>query len=455
MSTKKVEYKNYQNCKNSEISALLASCRLRMVYSENAYTVPATLGQRIIELQGISDINVENKLFDFCSKISEGTIKVPAEIGQVIKDNDKHIDFSSFGQIRGSNELFWNLLSYLFCSNITVYRYTEGNFKIRVYGRSDKNAIQLMLYKSSYYFLESLDDHHNNINQFYSKEQVTNQNKKPSKNESYNITGYDRASLANQNRRLHELSRANRPHQSDLKPQNIIGDYFQTSNNQFKDILINNDNNIKLSKFKECSNVSFMDSCVIENNKTDYNRNTRDVLNDCNYIGETGIHRKQVISKTTAVDSMDLSNQNKNDQQDQEKSQNDDNSAFAMALDFICNYQRDYQKIVVPYLENHKQLNSCTTKAGQTYEGKIQYYDKVKKFGFIIDDNGGRVLMHKDNVVRAKIDSDGLENCNRFFTILVRYKLVDYTKDSQPKVKATDIELINFVPKSKSSIKSL
>lgn len=69
------------------------------------------------------------------------------------------------------------------------------------------------------------------------------------------------------------------------------------------------------------------------------------------------------------------------------------------------------------------------------------------KFGFVLADDGRQIFMHKDNMVRSKIYSRGLENTFHFFNILVRFKIMAYNNDARAKLKAFDIELLNCIPR--------
>lgn len=82
-----------------------------------------------------------------------------------------------------------------------------------------------------------------------------------------------------------------------------------------------------------------------------------------------------------------------------------------------------------------------------SYEGTLKFYKDKQKFGFLLNDVGEEIFLHKDNLVKSRIDSHLFEICSRYFDIKLRYHTLAYKRRNNPKVKAINIKITNFIPK--------
>ena len=125
----------------------------------------------------------------------------------------------------------------------------------------------------------------------------------------------------------------------------------------------------------------------------------------------------------------------------------DTSDEFAKALNYITTYQERLHKI------NKSRANGkvCELQAEgvskKIFEGSLKFYAEKAKFGFIKIDNHNEVFLHKDNLVKSRIDPAMLETCAKYFDIILKFQTLAYKGASNSRVKAVNIEIVNFVPK--------
>lgn len=120
---------------------------------------------------------------------------------------------------------------------------------------------------------------------------------------------------------------------------------------------------------------------------------------------------------------------------------------FKSALKFIECYQSSYNDHIREYIDSKgRGLDENGFKKRQS-TGILKFYNDEKRFGFITSEDGKEVFVHKESLVKSKIDSKGLENCALFFTIRLEYQCLFYKGRDGTALKAVDLTIINFVPK--------
>lgn len=132
-----------------------------------------------------------------------------------------------------------------------------------------------------------------------------------------------------------------------------------------------------------------------------------------------------------------LTSNNKEDQLDD----------FQKALAYITIYQKNLHKRLRS-MANGKIYDLISEDVSEEhFEGVLKFYKEKSKFGFIYNIDGSEVFLHKDNLVKSRIDSQMLEICARFFDIQFRFQTLAYKGNRNSKLKAVNIQIINFVPK--------
>ena len=121
---------------------------------------------------------------------------------------------------------------------------------------------------------------------------------------------------------------------------------------------------------------------------------------------------------------------------------------FNDALNFITDYQNWLRSKPLTDLETKNYKPVVIDKSNKQYEGMIRFYRENDKFGFIEIKKGKEAFVHKDNLMRSKINTKRLENCLHFFNVEVKFRLLKYKGKDAVKEKAIEIEIKNFHPKA-------
>ena len=121
-------------------------------------------------------------------------------------------------------------------------------------------------------------------------------------------------------------------------------------------------------------------------------------------------------------------------------------SSFEDALSFIADYQQRLEDLRKDDHDAKQYKPVVISKTGFFINGKLKFYKDNNKFGFIEAENGKQVFLHKDSLVRSRIDSRRFENCSKYFGILLRFKVLKYQGKTKMSEKAVEIEILNFLP---------
>jgi hypothetical protein len=78
--------------------------------------------------------------------------------------------------------------------------------------------------------------------------------------------------------------------------------------------------------------------------------------------------------------------------------------------------------------------------------GKIKFYSDDNDFGFIIMENGEEIFVHKDDLVKASIDTQKLAYFKKFYDIQVKFRYIQYQGKMKVNRKAVDVQVVGYVP---------
>lgn len=167
---------------------------------------------------------------------------------------------------------------------------------------------------------------------------------------------------------------------------------------------------------------------------------------DCNRkpsdASDLGVYRSPKLSPSDKKPmKLNLNSEEKNEQ----PGSPDD---FVRALQYIAVYQQRFRKT----MRSMAKGKVCELKSEDVskdyFEGYLKFYNEKSKFGFIKGSQGEEIFLHKDNLIKSRIDSQNLECCSQFFDILLKYQKLVYRGKGEASVKAVNIEIVNFVPKT-------
>lgn len=78
--------------------------------------------------------------------------------------------------------------------------------------------------------------------------------------------------------------------------------------------------------------------------------------------------------------------------------------------------------------------------------GKLKFYSGENDFGFIIMENGEEIFVHKDDLIKANIDTQKLAYFKRFYDIQVKFRYIQYQGKMKVNRKAVDVQVTGYVP---------
>lgn len=75
--------------------------------------------------------------------------------------------------------------------------------------------------------------------------------------------------------------------------------------------------------------------------------------------------------------------------------------------------------------------------------GRLKFYNEQKGFGFIISNDGAAIFVHKDDLIRANINTCQLEYIGGFYDIVLRYRCIEYKGKAKNNNKAIDLHVVD------------
>lgn len=83
--------------------------------------------------------------------------------------------------------------------------------------------------------------------------------------------------------------------------------------------------------------------------------------------------------------------------------------------------------------------------SGEFSLGRLKFYNEQKGFGFIVSADNKDVFVHKDDLLRANINTCQLEYMRGFYDIVLRYRYIEYKGKVKNNNKAIDIHVVEVV----------
>lgn len=74
--------------------------------------------------------------------------------------------------------------------------------------------------------------------------------------------------------------------------------------------------------------------------------------------------------------------------------------------------------------------------------GRLKFYNEQKGFGFIVSSDSKDVFVHKDDLLRANINTCQLEYTRGFYDIVLKYRYIEYKGKMKNNNKAIDIHIV-------------
>lgn len=80
----------------------------------------------------------------------------------------------------------------------------------------------------------------------------------------------------------------------------------------------------------------------------------------------------------------------------------------------------------------------------ESKNGKLKFFSKEQEFGFIVDNKGDEIFVHKDDLIKAKINPDILINEKKIYDIYFSYKSIQYQGKKKISRKAVDLKVTGY-----------
>lgn len=430
----------------SELNSKLREVNMEVDAREPAFLSQLEAIQYLMEAEMNCIEYAGNMVKNFCRDVIEGRRLVGEEVNQLIQGRWSSLSSSSTLVPNKFSRFLWVILSTLMSVKIRVTKFKQGNLNLEEYGYPCSGIIHLMYYNSEFFFLRPLKrecDLRNSISN--NKGDLVRKGSIKSAvglrvegyqgnyktylapdNPSYKktSTGYSNLSV---NARA---PTGQRSHIVDSCQQMEAKDDLNTKN---KDLKLGlwpkaQDKSCFIKSYKKFQNNLESDSKFgVSDNNSNERRDSDEYRTEGPRTEDLASYQCFKVEQSTESSSKEPS--------------------LAKALHFIEQYQEQYKTLVRPYLNSHYGSKTGQEHENKVYEGRLKFYNEKMKFGFIIMNDKTQIFMHKDNMVRSKIYTKGLENTFSFFNILVRFKKVEHNNNANSKFKAFDIELVNFMPR--------
>ena len=424
-----------------EFLGLAIDTKVPEFYSEVA------VGRHLIQTRGDYKLTIEELFDQFCKDVMDGTLYVPRRIKSAVKESINRSKALNNSTSKNIMNFYWEMFAYVLSIKVSIFSLNEDELLVSVYGDKENSTVNLVFLDGKYKILRYLGKPDKGPKNYKNKVSVLDfyDNKKQREAKPYYKSMIHTKLPESATIPKQPKEKINKK-DIGVKAPNKNQDYNKSTS--FKDLPYNKNKPLPKNSIKFSNVVDY--PCHAK----DYsNRSRKEFSNHCK--NPNGMHDKQVgppkTTKAKAQKPPKHKPKGKNPFNEKKVSPltHTDEEKFMLneALEFILHYQQKYQSYIKPYLDSRKESLDDITVNKALYKGRIKFYNEDTKFGFIVTDDNSEVLMHKDNVVRSKIYTKGLENCARFFDILVQFRVMNYSNGKITKTKACDIELVNFVPK--------
>jgi len=426
------------------LNSFLSMYNLKVDQRGLEYQTASEVGQFILDSREI-DAKVENIFYRLRTKTVKGNFVLPDNCKNAFDRSTRREGMVDIIRFNSVSEIYWEFLSQFLSIRIIVFEFKENKLTNRSYGGDHSYIINILFMTERYMILEYLKDRYLKLeskNLIYISNKLTHHltlnlhqtYKKPCQFVKGRINmNFNRSFDYN------ERFRTSKPHIPMNTQFNRKFKPVKIGKDARSDVILKQDqSNTQMNK-----NIRITEGASVNKPEVGSKEIITNNLNFVNIAHDDSIVNDSVknYKKITTYHNNDYMNYNPSAYNDKKQ------SLFAEAVNFITEYQERYRKTMKPCIESNNKIYNFLTEDSEFKIGRIKFYKHVNKFGLIVIETGEDILMHKNNIVKSKICSEGLDNCNKFFTITVRFKLEEYFNRNITKTKVCDIELVNFLPK--------
>ena len=78
--------------------------------------------------------------------------------------------------------------------------------------------------------------------------------------------------------------------------------------------------------------------------------------------------------------------------------------------------------------------------------GRLKFFSEESEFGFLINEQGEEIFVHKDDLVKAGIDTVNLAYQKKFYEIQISFRTIQYQGRTKVSRKAVDLQIVGYLP---------
>lgn len=78
--------------------------------------------------------------------------------------------------------------------------------------------------------------------------------------------------------------------------------------------------------------------------------------------------------------------------------------------------------------------------------GRLKFFSAENEFGFIINESGEEIFVHKDDLQKAGIAIVELAYHKKYFEIHMKFRTIHYQGKNKVSRKAVDIQVLGYTP---------
>lgn len=412
--------------------SVLAERGLSLVPSKCRAGLAARAGQAMSGCFGMPDMDVEDRLRRFCAGVLSKNIAVPVWVANLVYQNKEWIAIGDSAQDGRFNVFLLTVISFVFSVKISVYAVENVLTRTAVFGEHNYASIKLLIHNNDFHVLCTTEQEDTAFHVPAAKNCDIGPNSWRS--EHFNETRIGGSSQNMLSRGSHPNTAPRKGYPFKLEHGSPLAIIDQRTFARLRQIKATKAENLLSATYKQLSVTHFRSRAISSAQERISSIQSLHVQAVDN--GRKSAFKPALkMAKGFAADITNTYNA---------KGQ----TSFETALKFIETYQSSYKIHLRDFIEQreHRLDNNGLGKMHCT--GVLKFYNEDKKFGFIQPQRGHEVFLHKDSLVKSKIDSRGLELCAQFFDISMEFQCLHYEGKSKTAVKAVDIVLSNFVPKS-------
>lgn len=445
-------YSSIQSC----IITQLQNSNLHISSRTKPFSAPFNVFEHLITTRYSKNANKSALLLDSLQKAADESSEFPSWVYDVADEDEKFMCFCAEELLDEHACLFMLYACSLSSLSVTLHRFDGEKMDCVALGATSIDHSHWLLHNGKYYMLEEdLEAEHN----AYKKKNSYNDRIRSNESEDRQHFVSEKHHkhplfLGNKNKNI--VKRTTTDDQAYLKDKNSRSmgsgvykqepwSYTQLSkpkSNGFLNEWHENPWDQQPAPYRNTTARPLLKYSNALSNLQNVNTNAKLLTNDANVY-----HPEDKLTSNYIKKSINSNLVKQGKTQNNEEPCGNSSDDFEKAVKYIAVYQQRFRRT----LKSMAKGKVCELKSEDVskdyYEGYLKFYSEKSKFGFVKGEKGEEIFLHKDNLIKSRIDSQMLECCSQFFDVLLKYQILSYKTKGQTCIKAVNIEIINFIPR--------